>query len=226
MPFFLKVAGQRDGHRRRRRRDHGRRAPHAHGRARHRDRLGDGRPLPARRQRARRSSPSWTRRRRAVRGRATATPTDFPHGWDWTALAAVGEHGALVGTPVADLEVGGSRAAWVGRRTTRTTFDVAAHDDGRGAPARHRRHRRAPASDEPPPGRHRGQRHGGRRHRRLRPRRRRVDLQLDARARTSCDGANEIEAYEVTEVEGRPVLHRLGCDRGNAAGGPIVDLAR
>jgi hypothetical protein len=31
---------------------------------------------------------------------------DFPHGWDWPALAAVGEHGALVGTPVADLERG------------------------------------------------------------------------------------------------------------------------
>lgn len=31
---------------------------------------------------------------------------DFPHGWDWPALAAVGEHGALVGTSVADLEMG------------------------------------------------------------------------------------------------------------------------
>jgi hypothetical protein len=30
----------------------------------------------------------------------------FPHGWDWTALAAVGEHGALVGRPLADVEVG------------------------------------------------------------------------------------------------------------------------
>ena len=31
---------------------------------------------------------------------------DFPRGWDWPALAAVGEHGALVGTPVADLALG------------------------------------------------------------------------------------------------------------------------
>jgi hypothetical protein len=31
---------------------------------------------------------------------------DFPHGWDWPALAAVGEHGGLVGTPVRDLSVG------------------------------------------------------------------------------------------------------------------------
>ena len=31
---------------------------------------------------------------------------EFPHGDDWTALAAVGEHGDLVGREVADLEVG------------------------------------------------------------------------------------------------------------------------
>jgi hypothetical protein len=31
---------------------------------------------------------------------------DFPHGDDWIALAAVGQHGALVGRSVADLEVG------------------------------------------------------------------------------------------------------------------------
>ncbi len=38
---------------------------------------------------------------------------DFPHGWDWPALAAVGEHGALVGTPVADLDLGpGSDLTW------------------------------------------------------------------------------------------------------------------
>jgi hypothetical protein len=30
----------------------------------------------------------------------------FPHGWDWTALAAVGEHGALVGRRLDELEVG------------------------------------------------------------------------------------------------------------------------
>jgi hypothetical protein len=38
---------------------------------------------------------------------------DFPHGWDWDALAAVGEHGPLVGTPVRELTVGGaSRLTW------------------------------------------------------------------------------------------------------------------
>ncbi len=31
---------------------------------------------------------------------------DFPHGWDWKALAAVGEHGGLVGTPQEDLAIG------------------------------------------------------------------------------------------------------------------------
>jgi hypothetical protein len=31
---------------------------------------------------------------------------DFPHGFDWTALAAVGEHGALVGRPVDELTLG------------------------------------------------------------------------------------------------------------------------
>jgi hypothetical protein len=31
---------------------------------------------------------------------------DFPHGWDWPALAAVGEHGELVGTPVDEVGVG------------------------------------------------------------------------------------------------------------------------
>jgi hypothetical protein len=31
---------------------------------------------------------------------------DFPHGWDWAALAAVGEHGGLVGLRVGELEVG------------------------------------------------------------------------------------------------------------------------
>jgi len=35
---------------------------------------------------------------------------DFPHGWDWTALAAVGEHGAIVGRPLADLDVGAPSA--------------------------------------------------------------------------------------------------------------------
>jgi Sulfatase len=38
---------------------------------------------------------------------------DFPYGWDWTSLAAVGEHGALVGRPVAELELGPpSRLTW------------------------------------------------------------------------------------------------------------------
>jgi len=31
---------------------------------------------------------------------------DFPHGWDWTALAAVGDHGDLVGRRLSDLEIG------------------------------------------------------------------------------------------------------------------------
>ena len=37
----------------------------------------------------------------------------LPHGWDWTALAAVGDHGALVGRRLDDLEVGDpSELSW------------------------------------------------------------------------------------------------------------------
>ena len=34
------------------------------------------------------------------------------------------------------------------------------------------------------------------------------------------DGANEIDAYEVTEVAGQPVLHRSVRLSGNAGAGP------
>jgi len=54
----------------------------------------------------------------------------FPHGNDWTALAAVGEHGAMVGTPLADYEVGApSSMRW--RPDHQDEFDSLPTPDGR-----------------------------------------------------------------------------------------------
>jgi hypothetical protein len=131
---------------------------------------------------------------------------DFPNGWDWTALAAVGAHGPLVGTPLADLDVGEpSRLSWtpnneatfgslpsaLGEAPQLVTGDV----EG--------------STSEPPPlvivangtvaGVMGGYDHSGS-----------VWKFSSMLGPYLLDGANDIQAYEVTEVDGRPLLHRLG----------------
>ena len=86
----------------------------------------------------------------------------FPHGNDWTALAAVGEHGAMVGTPLADHEVGAPssmrlaagpprrvRLASDARRTSAAAPDRSGADPRRtataGARGRRQRHDRGHA---------------------------------------------------------------------------------
>ena len=54
---------------------------------------------------------------------------DFPHGDDWTALAAVGENGDLVGTAVAELETG-DPSVWRGVLDQADLFDSLPTDDG------------------------------------------------------------------------------------------------
>ena len=54
---------------------------------------------------------------------------EFPHGDDWTALAAVGAHGDLVGARVADLTVG-SPSAWRARLDQAALLDDLPTDDG------------------------------------------------------------------------------------------------
>jgi hypothetical protein len=130
---------------------------------------------------------------------------DFPNGWDWTALAAVGAHGPLVGTPLAELEVGDpSRLRWTARNEA--TFGELPNDLGE-----------MPqivvgevegSAGEPPPlvivanGTVAGVTGG-------------YDPKGSAWTFSSTlgpylvEGANDIQAFEVTQVDGRPVLHRL-----------------
>lgn len=132
---------------------------------------------------------------------------DFPHGWDWAALAAVGEHGGLVGRPLGELDVGEpSDMDWVpnnepalaslpnerGETPQLVTGVVQSRRDG-----------------EPPSvvivanGTVAGVTGG-------------YDQTDDGWTFSSVlgpylvRGANHLEAYEVTEIDGRPVLHPLG----------------
>ena len=131
---------------------------------------------------------------------------DFPHGWDWTALAAVGDHG----------DAGGHAP----RRPRRRRPEPPALDAGQRGDLRLAAHGEgevpqivtgiSTARDrEPPPlvivanGTVAGVTGG-------------YDPADGGWTFSSMlgpylvDGANEIDAYEVTEVDGRPVLHRLG----------------
>jgi hypothetical protein len=54
---------------------------------------------------------------------------DFPYGDDWMALAAVGDNGDLVGTPVADLAIGDS-SEWRATLDQADLFDHLPTDDG------------------------------------------------------------------------------------------------
>ena len=65
----------------------------------------DGHSL-VRRQRSPHRAEGVHRRGRRDRHRRTTPGEDFPYGDDWMALAAVGDNGDLVGTAVADLEIG------------------------------------------------------------------------------------------------------------------------
>jgi hypothetical protein len=130
---------------------------------------------------------------------------DFPNGWDWTGLAAVGAHGPMVGTPLADLDVGApSHLTWTPRNEA--TFGDLPTELGEmpqivvgevGG-----------SSGEPPP------------------------LVIVANGTVAgvtggydpkgadwtfssvlgpylIEGANDIQAYEVTQVDGHPELHRV-----------------
>jgi hypothetical protein len=133
--------------------------------------------------------------------------TDFPHGWSWTSLAAVGEHGALVGTPLRELDVGEpSRLDW--SPANEASFESL--PDAAGAAPQIVTGVVAGSGDDEPP-----------------------SLLIVANGTVAgatggydpgdggwtfssmlgpylVEGANDIVAYEVTEVDGRPLLHRLG----------------
>ena len=139
--------------------------------------------------------------------------TDFPYGDDWIGLAAVGDHGDLVGTEVADLDEGTpSDLRWSALRQAelahlptpdgRVPYVLAGWVAGGGAAS-------------PPPqvvvelnGRIAGTvptyrpEEGGRW---------RFDAFL---ADFFVDGANEVNAYEVERTGGGPVLHRLSPAAG------------
>lgn len=132
---------------------------------------------------------------------------DFPHGWDWTALAAVGEHGALVGTPLADLDLGPPSAL---RWTPNNEATFASLPTARGeAPQIVTGLVQSGPGAEPPPlvlvvnGTVAGVTGG-------------YDDTGDGWTFSSTlgpylvRGANQIEAYEVVEVDGRPLLRPLG----------------
>ena len=133
-----------------------------------------------------------------------ATRPDFPHGWDWTALAAVGEHGGLVGSRRGDLTVGPTSALRVEVNNEDAFGRVP--DGARAGPAARDRHVTGSA-DRPPPslvlvvnGTVAGVTGGYVR----------TD---DGWSFSSVlgpylhDGANEIAAYEVARDEGQSVLH-------------------
>lgn len=129
---------------------------------------------------------------------------DFPHGWDWTALAAVGEHGGLVGAALADLEVGQPSGL---RWSPNNPGAFAAVPDGAGEAPQLVTGTVASAGEQPPPalvlvvnGTVAGVTGG------YRP----AEGEWAFSAMLGPflrDGANEIEAYEVTTEQGRPRLH-------------------
>lgn len=133
---------------------------------------------------------------------------DFPRGWDWTALAAVGEHGDLVGTALADVEVGDpSRLSWA--PTNEGTFRSLPNAAGEMPQVMTGRISGTVPGIEPPPlvivanGTVAGATGG-------------YLPAADGWSFNSTlgpylvDGANQIEAYEVTTDTGRPVLHLVG----------------
>ena len=118
----------RGGDRRPERPDH-RRAALAHRPPRCRRRLGDGRPLAVRRQPGDGGAEGEHGRRRTCWRSRPARVEEFPHGDDWTALAAVGPHGDLVGRRVADLDVG-SPSTWTAHLDQAELFGDLPTDDG------------------------------------------------------------------------------------------------
>jgi hypothetical protein len=132
---------------------------------------------------------------------------DFPHGWDWTSLAAVGEHGSLVGTALADLAVGEpSPRSWTPNDEAAFASLPSAVGE---APQLVTGVVEGSAAEEPPS----------------------VLLVVNGTVAGVAGGydpgaggwtfsaalgpylvagANTIEAFEVTVVDGRPELHRLG----------------
>lgn len=132
---------------------------------------------------------------------------DFPHGWDWTALAAVGEHGALVGASLADLDVGApSRLRWLPDNAA--AFSSLPTERGQ-VPQLVTGTIQGPGASEPPPvvivanGVVAGVTGGYDR----------VEAGWtfsSVLGPSLVRGPNEIEAYEVADGDGGPVLHRLG----------------
>lgn len=133
--------------------------------------------------------------------------TDFPHGWDWAALAAVGEHGALVGRTLADLDVGPpSPLRWA--PANEAAFDAVPNAKGE-APQLVTGTVTAPGGVEPPAiviavnGTVAGVTGG-------------YERQGEAWSFSSMlgpflhRGSNQIVAYEVTGGPAGPVLHLVG----------------
>jgi hypothetical protein len=132
---------------------------------------------------------------------------DFPHGWDWTALAAVGEHGALVGRSLADLDVGSPSALrWT--PANEAAFELLPTADGE-APQLVTGIITTPGGAEPPAlvivvngtvaGVTGGYELNGQ------------DWSFSSMLGPFLQrGANEIAAYEVTGTPAAPVLHLVG----------------
>lgn len=133
---------------------------------------------------------------------------DFPHGWDWTALAAIGDHAELVGTPLADLEVGAPSAlSWApANGAIRDPIPTAAGEAPQIVVGRLSGADRA----APPPamvvaangtvaGVAGGYQADGERWV--------FDSMLGPYL---VEGVNQIDVYEVTTDDGRPVLHLVG----------------
>ena len=132
---------------------------------------------------------------------------DFPHGWDWTGLAAVGQYGALVGTPLSDLDVGEpSRLRWTpNNEETFASLPTAMGE----VPQLMTGIIQGSGDREPPPvvivanGTVAGVTGG-------------QDPTGGGWTFSSMlgpylvQGANEVDAYEITQDAGHPVLHRLG----------------
>ena len=132
---------------------------------------------------------------------------DFPHGDDWIALAAVGEPGPLVGTALADLEVG-ERAALSWAAINEASF--ASLPDEAGQMPQLIVGSITGSGEDPPPnvvlvanGTVAGVARGYRRQ---------DDGSWSFYSMLGPylrEGANQIDAYEVTTVAGRSVLHPL-----------------
>ena len=113
----------------RRQRPEPRRAPVDRRPPRRRRRLGVRRPLPVRRQRGPHRAEGVDRRRRRDRDRRTAGARSSRTATTGSALAAVGDNGDLVGTEVADLDVG-DPSEWRATLDQAELFDALPTDDG------------------------------------------------------------------------------------------------